>query len=113
MSPGHVIDFKPDGSAEAMHNDRFSLAVLGDQQIHRASDIRFIESTQTWSICLPNDEAPIPMTYPPEPCERFKTYDGARRVEVDWFNACRIEGVTPQSHEGIRALKFIRAITGL
>jgi len=109
MSPGHVIDFNLDGSAEAMHNDRFPLAFLGRQEIHRATEIRFIEATQTWSICWPNDEASIPFV--DGLCEGFETYDGARSVEVQWLNACRLEGVAWNSPKGQAALKFIRGVT--
>jgi len=108
---GHVIDFTPAGEVQAMHNDKFPLGFLGRQEIHRATEIKFNEETQTWSLCYPNDDSAIPLSYPPELCEGFKSYEGARQVEVAWLNACRLEGVGRNSTEGLAALKFIRGIT--
>ena len=109
---GHVIDFNSDGSAEAMHNDKFPLSMLGDQQIVRATEIKFVPASQTWSICEPEaTRDDFGAYYPFANGEGFATYDGARKIEIAWLNACRLEGVSPCSEAGAAALRFIRGVT--
>ncbi len=55
-SAHHVIDFLPNGHVEAMHNDAFTLAFLGRQNIERATEIKFNEESQKWDIHLPCTE---------------------------------------------------------
>ena len=45
----HVIDFTPEGMAQAMHNDKFDLSFLGRQSIERATEIVFDEDYQQWA----------------------------------------------------------------
>ena len=93
-----VIDFDPSGSVEAMHFDSFPLKFLGRQEINRASELKYDSDTDTWFICVANREglfnAPVPEA------TGFASYDHARRVEVAWFNQCRLDGVEPESTRG-------------
>lgn len=117
MYKGHVIDFRPDGSVQAMHNDRFDLAFLGRQKVERATEIKFNESTQRWGIWVHRDDHHInfatmsPFNPPVENADGFLSYEKARQVEVSWLNACRLEGCAPESPAGLAALKFIRGTT--
>lgn len=105
----HVIDFTPQGTVQAMHNDKFDLSFLGSQSITRASEIQFDAATQRWAIWLPKPWPHVGGEYFVVPDGKgFHTYDGARQIEVKWLNACRLEGVKPMSTEGLAALKFLR-----
>jgi len=106
----HVIDFTSEGTAQAMHSDKFPLAFLGAQSITRATDIKFNEDTQTWGLYLPSDIG----TWEGVPeAQGFDTYEGARKVEVRWLNVCRLRGVNPESNDGLSALKLIRRAVAL
>jgi hypothetical protein len=109
---GHVIDFLPTGEVEAMHNDQFSLAFLGKQEIERATEIKFNPDSQTWGIYLPALWLTVPPPYyAVEHGQGFLTYEEARKVEVQWLNACRIDGVEPASDAGLRVLAFVRSLS--
>lgn len=103
----HVIEFKPDGTAQAMHNDAFSLAFLGKQEIIRASEIKFNSETQRWGIWLPCEGGRF-MPASATPAHGFDTYDAARRCEVEWMNQCRLAGVEPDSGYGFEILEKVR-----
>jgi len=102
-----VIDFSPEGTAQAMHRDAFPLGFLGKQTIERASEIVFDEDTQLWDIKLPFARyGGAFMTHPG--ARDFHGYDEARRVEVAWLDGCRLAGVSPFSEEGSNILSEIR-----
>lgn len=109
MNIGHVIDFHEDGSAEAMHNDKFDLSLLGRQHIKRATDILFNDGTQTWGIFFPSPDGGIHRTVPK--AQGFRTYEDARRTEVSWLNLSRAGGFNPLSMQGVDALSEIRLRT--
>ncbi len=95
-----VIAFDEEGGAEAMHRDQFPLGFLGKQKIERASDIKFNEDTQTWTIWLLGKYGPMTN----EAAEGFATYDTARDAEVGWLENCSLNGVEPLSRLGITLL---------
>lgn len=104
-----VIDFRPDGAVEAMHRDSFDLGFLGKQKIRRATDIRFDEAAQTWTIFLADCHADGPETFTiVEEGRGFPTYDDARKMEVRWLEMCRLHGIHPRSQEGTALLTILR-----
>ena len=116
----HVIDFTPDGQAQAMHRDDMNLSFLGRQSIVRATEIKFNEDTQKWDICYPamiaddfGESSPIGWWRGINHACGFATYEGARQVEVEWLNSCRLEGVQSDSERGLEILRQIRGTTGL
>lgn len=101
-----VIDFNGDGTVEAMHRDGFPLSFLGSMQVRRASELLFNEATQDWYIqpwTYPNG-ATEPTRHAVPEASGFASYEDARRVEVAWFDACRREGVSPVTPEGVSVL---------
>lgn len=116
-----IITFTPNGEAQAMHRDELDLGFLGPREIERASEIKFNAATQRWEIQLPVKEDLLDLGGVVEGvvtgyvCQSdfakgFHTYDGARKIEVQWLDACRLEGVEPESYNGIAALKFLRSV---
>lgn len=99
-----VIDFREDGGVEAMHRDSFNLAFLGKQSIARASDIKYSEDTQSWAINVAADDGFVEV-----PTARgFETYEEARKMEVRWFEMCRLHSVSPLGQEGLAILAVLR-----
>lgn len=114
MKTGHVIDFSPTGHVEAMHNDAFDLSFIGPQSIHRATEIKFNEETQSWSICEPMkvlDDWGAFGAY--ENADGFKTYEDARRAEVEWLNRCRLLSIHPSLGAGPTILRMVRKEMGV
>lgn len=105
VAPFMVVDFRPDGGVEAMHRDKFNLAFLGKQQISRASDIRFDETAQTWTIHLATGENEFKAI--PE-AQGFATYEDGRDMEVRWLEMARLHGISPLSEEGVNLLLVLR-----
>lgn len=106
-----VINFKPDGSADAMHFDGFNLAFLGDRDVTRASELIFNPETQRWDIHLvthhksKSGKRTTSVTHDPVPeAQGFSSYEECRSIEVRWLQACRVECVEPTSKRGIRML---------
>ncbi len=99
-----VLTFDDEGGVEALHRDQFSLGFLGKQKIDRASDIRFDEEAQTWTIWLLGKYGPMSN----EMAEGFATYDQARDAEVAWLEYSALNGFEPSSALGIAALQVIR-----
>lgn len=106
-----IIDFTPEGTVESLHNDSFDLGFLGAKTVTRATEIRFHEESQTWQIELPvmsvledlgGPTAPVCTGFQlPFPEARgFATYEQARRIEVRWLDACRLQGFDPWSING-------------
>lgn len=110
MNNVHVIDFFPTGAVESMYSDNFQLSFLGEQSIQRATEIAFDPKVQAWAIALPHVLHGYLVV---DGGEEFSTYEGARQVEVAWFNACRIAGVAPDSPEGLVILSDTRESLGL
>jgi hypothetical protein len=111
---GFVIDFKPTGEVEAMHNDKFDLGFLGRKSVERATDIRFFQSSQQWDIYVPKPWPHVGGEFQHvRGAEGFATYEGARQVEVAWLNSCRRDGVEPTSAAGLELLRQIRSTLGL
>lgn len=109
MKTGHVIEFSPMGHVEAMHNDAFDLSCIGPQSITRATEIKFNEESQDWAICEPMVCADdYGGWYPFANAEGFKTYEGARKAEVEWLNRCRLLDIQPRSIRGGFILKAVR-----
>lgn len=90
----YVIDFKSNGTAEAMNSDSFSLSFLGRQKIERASDIRFNEELQAWQIWINTGNEYVNSEF------TFSSYNDAGEFEVKWLNQSRLDGVQPMSHDG-------------
>lgn len=107
-----IIDFTPEGAAQAMHIDQFDLGFLGNKHVERATEIRFNETSQKWDIALPrrgnmvgsNEDAIIGFSVPFPEAEGFETYEGARQIEVLWLNRCRRWGIDPDTDAGRRLL---------
>lgn len=103
-APPMVLDFSPTGQVQAMHRDAFPLSFLGKQSISRASDIRHDEATDTWAINVAVGDQFVPV----KGADGFATYESARRMEVRWFEMCRIHSITPASDDGAILLKALR-----
>lgn len=109
MKTGHVIEFSPMGHVEAMHNDAFDLSCIGPQSITRATEIKFNEETQRWSICEPMvcvDDWGAFDAFPN--ADGFLSYEVARKVEVEWLNRCRLLDAPIRSIKGGFILKAVR-----
>lgn len=104
-APPMVLDFTPDGRVQAMHRDVFPLGFLGKQTIKRASDIQHDAETDTWAIHVAVGDQFVPVAG----ASGFPTYDAARRMEVRWFEMCRIHSVSPTSDDGAIMLKALRS----
>lgn len=103
-----VIDFSVAGEVEAMHRDSFPLSFLGPQTITRASDIRFDGDTQLWDIHVAEGDGFVEVPG----AKGFSTYDEGRRMEVRWFEACRLHGLKPLETEGLALLAVLRKTLG-
>ncbi len=101
-----VLTFNDQGEVEALHRDQFNLGFLGKQKIERASDIKFNEDTQAWTIWLLGKYGPMTN----EAAEGFETYDQARDAEVAWLEYSAMNGFEPSSPLGIAALQAIRRV---
>ena len=99
-----VVSFEPTGGVTAMHRDAFPLGFLGKQRIERASEIVFDEASQTWDLHVRVGSGFVPVSE----ARGFDTYDGARMMEVRWFEMSRLHGVDPTSEEGIKILSVLR-----
>lgn len=103
-----IIDFTPDGAAQAMHMDPFDLGFLGPKHIERATEISFNPLTQKWDIALPRygsmvssaEKALLGYRVPFSEAEGFDSYEGARKIEVLWLNECRRWGLDPDTEGG-------------
>jgi hypothetical protein len=109
---GFVIDFKPTGEVEAMHNDKFDLGFLGEKLVYRETDIKFDTKTQKWAI-WPRLEEDQDHYYGIACARGFATYEGARQAEVAWINSSRLEGVHHTSPRGLDILIKLREQMGL
>jgi hypothetical protein len=104
-----IIDFAPDGTVQAQHNDKFPLGFLGKQTIERASDIRFNEETQKWDMYVAlSGEDNNGVFYLPIGGAGFDSYDEARKIEAQWLDLCRLVSVQPIGLEGTVLLMEIR-----
>lgn len=99
-----VIDFRANGTVEAMHRDKFPLDFLGKQAIKRASDIRFDEQAQLWDIHLAVDDKFVEVGT----AKGFATYDEARKMEVRWLEMARLHDLDPMSEGGLNLLAVLR-----
>lgn len=107
-----VITFDESGGAESLHIDQFSLAFLGKMHITRATDIKFEDATQDWTIYLLDAQGENP-ALAWKGCKGLPSYDVARTVEVAWLNLCRINEVDPRDGEGHTYLNQARKANGL
>lgn len=89
-----ILDFRPDGSVQGLHDDSFSLSFLGSMEISRASEIAFNRATQKWDVVIPGQELPF------QECTQFTSYEEARQFEVRWLQSCRVHGYDPVSADG-------------
>lgn len=104
-APKMVLDFSPTGQVQGMHRDVFPLGFLGKQTITRASDIVHDADSDTWTITVAVGSTFVNVAG----ADGFATYDSARRMEVRWFEMCRLHGVSPVSEEGGILLKALRS----
>lgn len=113
MKDGMVVSFGPDGVVSAMHRETvLELGFLGNQDIRRATDIRFDRDTQSWGI-WPADPDPGSDAFLPPPCDAakgFATYEGARDIEVQWLERCRLFDQEPLSESGLLILCTLRTV---
>lgn len=107
-TPYMVIDFTPEGGVEAMHRENIlDLGFLGDQDIRRATDIRFDSKTQKWGIWPASPNADDFLA-PPEGAAGFTSYEEARQVEIEWLERCRLFDRNPLSDSGLLILSTLR-----
>jgi hypothetical protein len=107
-----VISFDEEGGAEALHIDKFDLGFLGKKHITRATDIKFDDEGQTWTIYLLDKNGENPeLAW--KGCKGLPSYEVARSVEVAWLNLCRVNGVNPRGGEGNTFLNKARLANGL
>ena len=104
MSDEIIIDISTSGKTTGLHMDEFPLGFLGDLSIGRASEIFFNKDKQNWEVILPED------THAVEPAKGFTSYNGARKFEVDWLQACMKANVQPSGQKGIEIAKELREI---
>jgi hypothetical protein len=107
-----VITFDAEGGAESLHIDKFDLGFLGKKHITRATDIRFDDEGQTWTIYLLDKDGENPQLAW-KGCAGLPTYEVARMVEVAWLNLCRANDADPKSGEGHTYLNQARKANGL
>lgn len=107
-----VITFDTEGGAESLHIDKFDLGFLGKKHITRATDIRFDDEAQAWTIYLLDAQGENPELAWKE-CKGLPTYEVARTVEVAWLNLCRVNDADPRSGEGHTYLNQARKANGL
>lgn len=88
----HVIAIGPDGSVTSMHNDAFPLGFLGDQDIQRASDIRWDKDEQSWGIHFMVDGVAIS---PSREYRGFESYEAAQDFEVMVMTECIRHDMSP------------------
>lgn len=100
-----VVSFAASGAVSAMHRDSFPLGFLGSQRIERASEIIFDEVTQKWDLHVRVGDEFVPV----QEAKGFDGYEGARGMEVRWFEMARLHGVAPTSAEGIQILNVLRS----
>lgn len=105
----HAISFGPTGAVAAMHLDSFSLGFLGNQDIARASDIRHNDDTQKWDLWLAVEHCKAADYVLLDEAKGFDTYEGARKIEVQWLQNCRAMGYAPLSDQGKRILTLLRS----
>lgn len=115
MNKEMVISVGADGSVSGMHFDAFNLAFLGERDVRRASELMFNEDTQLWDIHLVtysdsmDGKRRSSVTEPPIPeAQGFTSYEECRDIEVRWLQGCRLAGVVPTSHRGVRILAMAR-----
>lgn len=103
-----VIAFDASGGVEAMCQENIlPLGFLGEQVITRASELKWDDMTQAWTICVATSvEGQFFAPYPE--AMGFPTYDDARDMEVEWFTECRRQGIHPQTDEGRAILQALR-----
>lgn len=97
-----IIDINPTGKTSGLHFDEFPLGFLGEQVIGRASEIFFNGEKQNWEVILPGEKEAI------EPATGFTSYNGARKFEVDWLQACMKANVHPSCTKGIEIATELR-----
>lgn len=99
MTKEIVIDINGAGALHALHFEEMSLLPFGKAQIQRATDIKFCAKSQLWDInLLDGNEAIIPH-HPPH-LAGFTGYEEARRHEVRYLQACRVQGINIVSQAG-------------
>lgn len=98
----HVIDFNADGSVESLHNDKLTLDFLGQQHVERVSEIVFSDDKQKWYITIRGYTGRF---YKVDEAGLFGTYEEARKLEVVWLNACRLNECIPLSVQGRQLAK--------
>lgn len=107
-----VITFDPCGGAESLHIDQFDLGFLGKKHITRATDIRFEDASQDWTIYLLDAQGNNPYLAW-KGCKGFPSYEVARTVEVAWLNLCRLNETDPRAGDGHTYLNQARKANGL
>lgn len=100
-----VIAISPSGKVEAMHQDGFDLAFLGDRSIRRQTEIKFNLESQRWDITYLDAEEGQHL-HPS--LSGFAGYDEARGYEVRWINQCRLDGIDPMSDRGLFLMQSMR-----
>ena len=98
-----VIDFNPDGSVEMMQDDKIGLGFLGHQEIRRATEIKWNETSQSWEIelLLYTGEGVLAGGQVVPQARGFSSYSMARAVEVKWLTLARAANVSPMCAEGL------------
>ena len=86
-----VFDVSPSGRVEGMYHDALNLKFLGNQEVKRASDIRFDTDTQTWGIWFVTEDGQQVEPYINE-FRGFIGYEQARAFEVQYLNLMRLDG---------------------
>lgn len=105
-----VISFGPTGVVQGLHRDEFPLDFLGRQKVERASEIKFDDDAQSWTVWFPREGDT--RDYATDPSfAGFDSYSGARSFEVEYLNRCRLEGIAPLSEEGVTLAGALRAAT--
>lgn len=97
-----VITFGADGKVGAMHNDAFNLSFLGKRTIKRASDIVFNPESDKWDIFMNDGTGAFVLTS--DSLKGFDDYEQARKFEVNWLNACRMQGIDGSSERAMETI---------
>ena len=107
-----VIDFNPDGTVEMMQDDKIGLGFLGRQEVRRATEIKWNNTSQDWEIELllyTSDGVPAGGQVVPQ-AKGFASYSLARAVEVKWLTMARAANVSPTTAEGLLYLMNARGV---
>ena len=99
MNKEILIDISPNGAMHGLHFDEFPLQGFGKAEVTRATDIKWRTEEGCWDIILLEKNG-THIHHFPKHLRGFFTYEAARKHEVAYLQACRLEGIGTVSNAG-------------